>query len=94
MPQDRAARTADAIVQMIFRSSTPRDLLARIAAYLRDDYAELRHEILADLPLSTPENSPCPWPELAAPATPDPLTRGCEGTHSWLLVAKLFRHGG
>jgi hypothetical protein len=51
---DRAAITAVAIIQLIFRSPTPRDLRAQIEALLRDEFADIERQVLADTRLSDP----------------------------------------
>jgi hypothetical protein len=50
--QDRGARVATAIVQLIFRSPTPRDLHAQIEALLREEIADIERQVLADTRLS------------------------------------------
>jgi hypothetical protein len=46
---DRAAVDTTIIFAMLFRKPTPRDLRAQIEALLRDEFADLRREILADI---------------------------------------------
>jgi hypothetical protein len=49
---DRAAVDTTTILAMLFRRPAPRDLRAQIEALLRDEFADLRREILVDLPPS------------------------------------------
>jgi hypothetical protein len=48
-PLDRAAVVATAIVSVIFRSSTPRDLRAQIEAMLRDEIHDIRRELIQEI---------------------------------------------
>jgi hypothetical protein len=52
--QDRAAAIASAIIQLIFRSATTRDLRAQIEALLREEIAEVERRVLADTRLPDP----------------------------------------
>jgi hypothetical protein len=52
--QDRAAVVATAVIQLIFRSPTPRDLHAQIATLLRDEFADAARQALADTRHSDP----------------------------------------
>ena len=48
-PSDRAAVVATAIIQVIFRSPTPRDLRAQIEALLREEIHDLRRELIHEI---------------------------------------------
>jgi hypothetical protein len=49
VPLDRAAVIATAIVSVIFRSPTPRDLRAQIEALLRDELHDIRRELIQQI---------------------------------------------
>jgi hypothetical protein len=46
---DRAARTTTAILQETLTSPPPPDLRARVEAILRDEFADLERQVVADL---------------------------------------------
>jgi hypothetical protein len=48
-PQDRAAVIATAITQLIFSSPTPHDLRAQIETMLRDEFHDMRRELIEEI---------------------------------------------
>jgi hypothetical protein len=48
-PSDRAAVVATAILSVIFRSPTPRDLRVQIEAMLRDEIHDIRRELIQEI---------------------------------------------
>jgi hypothetical protein len=53
-PQDRAAVITTAVIALIFRSPTPRDLRLQIETLLREEFADAVRQALADTRLLDP----------------------------------------
>jgi hypothetical protein len=52
--QDRATVVASAITQLIFRARTVPNLRAQVEALLRDEFADIERQVLADTRLADP----------------------------------------